>query len=87
MGTLSAEALGHGNLLCSVILEGSLISAGDASFGTQDSLCVEALTTLLRTETQAHVLGNTSSIMWFSLVPLLAMITLSINSLGLDHAV
>lgn len=87
MATLSAEASGHGSLLCPVIFEGSLISAGDASSGTQDSLCVKALTTLLRTKTQAHVLGNTSLIMWISLVPLLAMITLNINSVDLDHAV
>lgn len=87
MATLSAEASGHGNLLCPVIFEGSLISAGDASLGTQYSLCVKVLTTLLRTKTQAHVLGNISFIMWLSSFLLFAVIILNINPVGLDHAV
>lgn len=87
MATLSAEASGHGNLFCPVIFEGSLISVGDASPGTQYSLCVKALTTLLRTKTQAHVLGNISFIMWLSSFLLFAVIILNINPVGLDHAV
>lgn len=55
MATLSPEASGQGHLLCPEIFEGSLISAGDASSGTWDSLCVEALTTLFRTKTEAHL--------------------------------
>lgn len=63
MATLSAEASGHDNLLCPVIFAGSLVSAGEASSGTQESLCVKALTALLRTKTEAHVFGNISLIM------------------------